>query len=171
MKRRLDVRPLESTDPLVGRWLAYLGQSRERTLGVIEGLATQALDENSAEHPNSIGTLLYPIAVIEMDWLYVEILESDIPSEVLEHFPHEVRNADDRLTPVTGWTLEGHKGLLERSRLIFVNTLRTFSADAFLRARVLPDYDVTPEWVCLHLLQHEAAHRGQISSLRENLGS
>ena len=169
MKRRLDVRPLETADPLVGRWLAYLGQSRERTLGAVTSLDTNALEKTSAEHPNSVGTLLYHIAAIEMDWLYVEILERDVPAEVLEHFPYEVRDADDRLTPVEGWPLERYQGLLERTRLIFVNTLRSLSAEDFSRARILPDYDVTPEWVCLHLLQHEAGHRGQMVSLLANL--
>ena len=167
MKHRLDVRPVEAADPLVGRWLAYLAQSRDRTLGVLEdlsaeGLAADAVDATSDEHPNSVGTLLYHLAAIEMDWLYCEILERDIPGEVLEHFPFEVRDAADRLTPVRGWSLKQYAGLLERTRLIFVHTLRDFGADEFVRARVLPDYDVTPEWVCLHLLQHEAGHRGQM---------
>ena len=169
MKRRLDVRPLDTADPLVGRWLAYLAQSRERTLGAVEGLDTAALEKTGPAGLNSVGTLLYHLAAIEMDWLYAEILEREVPQEVLEHFPYDVRDADDRLMPVEGWTLERHLGLLERTRLIFVNTLRPFTQDEFTRARVLPDYDVTPEWVCLHLLQHEAAHRGQMVSLLANL--
>ena len=176
VKHRLDVRPVEAADPLVGRWLAYLAQSRERTLGVLEdlsaeGVAADAVDAASDEHSNSVGTLLYHIAAIEMDWLYCEILERDIPQEVLEHFPYDVRDASGRLTPVRGWTLEQYAGLLERTHLIFVNTLRDFDADEFLRARVLPDYDVTPEWVCLHLLQHEAGHRGQMVSWLERLSA
>ena len=169
MKRRLDVRPLDTADPLVGRWLAYHAQSRERTLGAVAGLDAADLDKTGAGGSNSVGTLLYHIAAIEMDWLYAEILERDVPAEVLEHFPFDVRDADDLLTPVKGWTLERHLGLLERTRLIFVNTLRPFGADEFARARILPEYDVTPEWVCLHLLQHEAAHRGQMVSLLANL--
>jgi uncharacterized damage-inducible protein DinB len=30
----------------------------------------------------------------------------------------------------------------------------------------LPPYDVTPEWVLHHLMQHEAEHRSQIGALR-----
>ena len=36
----------------------------------------------------------------------------------------------------------------------------------FRRVRSFADYDVTPEWVLHHMLQHEAEHRGQIGSLR-----
>jgi uncharacterized damage-inducible protein DinB len=37
----------------------------------------------------------------------------------------------------------------------------------FRRVREFPDYNVTPEWVLHHLMQHEAEHRGQIGLLRE----
>ncbi|MFQ6088758.1 MAG: DinB family protein [Candidatus Methanofastidiosia archaeon] len=29
------------------------------------------------------------------------------------------------------------------------------------------DYDVTPEWIIHHLIQHETEHRGQIMELRK----
>ena len=35
-----------------------------------------------------------------------------------------------------------------------------------LRVRSLPDYDVTPEWVLNHLVQHEAEHRAEIAITR-----
>ena len=161
----LDVRPREAADPLVGRWLAYLGQGRERTLSMVEGLDEVALHWTSSEHPNSVGTLLYHIAAIELDWLYAEILEQPIPPEVREHLPFKVSDEAGRLTPVDGWDIARHSGLLERSYVLLENTLITFDAGEFLRTRVLPDYSVTPEWVCLHLLQHEASHRGQMARL------
>jgi uncharacterized damage-inducible protein DinB len=36
----------------------------------------------------------------------------------------------------------------------------------FRRVRSLTHYDVTPEYVLHHLMQHEAEHRGQIGTLR-----
>jgi uncharacterized damage-inducible protein DinB len=36
----------------------------------------------------------------------------------------------------------------------------------FRRVRALPAYDVTPEWVLHHLMQHEAEHRSQIGAVR-----
>ena len=147
---------------MVGRWLAYLAQGRERTLSMLEGLDEAALHWTSPEHPNSVGTLLYHVAAIELDWLYVEILEQAIPPEVREHLPFEVSDGAGRLTPVE-WELARYTGLLERSYVLLENTLITFDEGEFLRTRVLPDYSVTPEWVCLHLLQHEASHRGQMA--------
>ena len=37
----------------------------------------------------------------------------------------------------------------------------------FRRVRSFEHYDVTPEWVLHHLIQHEAEHRGQIGSIRD----
>jgi hypothetical protein len=36
----------------------------------------------------------------------------------------------------------------------------------FRRVRALEHYDVTPEYVLHHLMQHEAEHRSQIGALR-----
>jgi uncharacterized damage-inducible protein DinB len=36
----------------------------------------------------------------------------------------------------------------------------------FRRPRQLPEYDVTPEWILHHLMQHEAEHRGEMGILR-----
>jgi len=44
---------------------------------------------------------------------------------------------------------------------MLVDALVTMSLSEFRRVRHLDDYDVTPEWVIHHLLQHEAGHRGQ----------
>jgi uncharacterized damage-inducible protein DinB len=42
----------------------------------------------------------------------------------------------------------------------------------FRRPRHFPgQYDVTPEWVLYHLMEHEAEHRGHIQTLRGLLGS
>ena len=41
------------------------------------------------------------------------------------------------------------------------------SLEEFHRPRKLDQYNVTPEWVIHHLIQHEAEHRGQIGELRK----
>lgn len=51
-----------------------------------------------------------------------------------------------------------------RSRLLA--TFGAMTLADFRRPRALPSYDVTPEWVMHHLLQHEAEHRAEIGIVR-----
>ncbi|HLF01076.1 MAG TPA: DinB family protein, partial [Anaerolineales bacterium] len=114
----------------------------------------------------AIGGLLYHLAAIEADWLYSDILETAFPPEVEALFPHEVRDEAGRLTSVTGLTLDQHLQRLDAVRVIFLNSLRGMTLAEFRRPRAMDDYDVTPEWVIHHLMQHEAEHRAEIAALR-----
>jgi uncharacterized damage-inducible protein DinB len=168
VKESLTLRPLEAKEPLVGRWLSYLGDGRKRTKEVIENLPISTLDWQGLPPQNSIGTLLYHIALIEADWLYVEILERPYPDMLKIWFPFDVRDNEGRLTPVKGWELSRYLELLDNVRGEFITHLSDMTLEEFSRLRSLEYYDVSPEWVCSHLLQHEAAHRGQILLIREH---
>jgi uncharacterized damage-inducible protein DinB len=168
-KENFTLQPLEAKEPLIGRWLSYLENGRKRTQEVVEKLPANALDWQRSHFQNSIGTLLYHIALIEADWLYVEILEQPYPDFLTAWFPFDVRDEGGRLTPVTGWELSRYLELLDNVRGEFIKHLSDMTLDDFLRARSLEYYDVSPEWVCGHLLQHEAAHRGQILLIKDHL--
>jgi len=126
------------------------------------------LDWTPLEGGNSIGSLLYHIALIEFDWLYAEVLggHEPYPADIVPLFPADARDADGRLAAVLAEPLDAHleRLALVRDRLLAV--FRDMSAGEFRRARSLPQYDVTPEWVLHHLIQHEAEHRGHIGLLR-----
>src|SRR5687767_480011 len=104
--------PLADCDPVIGRALAALEESRRRTLKLIAGLSASMLDRTPAVTDpidNSIGTLLYHIALIELDWLQTEVLEDKrLPDALWALFPHEARDAAGRLTHFSGETLEAH---------------------------------------------------------------
>jgi uncharacterized damage-inducible protein DinB len=51
-------------------------------------------------------------------------------------------------------------------RGLVLEVYQQMTLEDFRRVRSLPNYDVTPEWVLHHLMQHEAEHRGQIGTLR-----
>jgi uncharacterized damage-inducible protein DinB len=140
--------------------------ARQRTLRVVEGMSEADVDRPPQALGNSVGTILYHVALIEADWLFADILgpESgrDWPAEL---FPFEVRDESGALLAVRGVSLADHLARLQATRAMLLEYLGTMSGDEFARARSREDYDVSPAWVIHHLLQHEAEHRDQIAAL------
>lgn len=151
--------------PEIARWLWVLTDTRRRTLEALEGLDAAHLDV-PAPGGNTIGTILAHIAVIEVDWLFVEIREEPYPDELLPLLPPAVRDAAGNLMPVPGTLLSQHLHTLDLTRARLLDTVRSLDLADLRRSRHLPDYDVTPEWVLHHLVQHEAEHRAEISVAR-----
>jgi hypothetical protein len=164
-KEQLVITPLPAASSDVGRWLGVLADTRRRTKEDLDGLDPRAIDEASSGG-NTIGTLLPHIAMIEMDWLFVEILEQPIPDDVLALLPPDVRDAQGNLWVVRGETLDQHYARLDATREVLVAKLRSLSPEDFYRVRHLEPYDVTPEWVVHHLAQHEAQHRADMNTAR-----
>lgn len=165
-RRQLVLPQVDCEVPEIGRWLAALSDSRARTHRAIAGMGDRELDWVSPSGGNTIGSLLYHVAAIELDWLYSEILEEEFPTDFRSWFPHDVRDAEGALTTVMGDTFRRHEERLGYVRDRLVRALAGMSLAEFRRVRRLEAYDVTPEWVVHHLLQHEAEHRGQISIQR-----
>jgi uncharacterized damage-inducible protein DinB len=156
-----------ATDPEIGRGLWRLNAARGRLLETLQGVDAAALDWVPPYRGNSIGTLLYHIAAIEVDWLYCEVVVSDFPPEVVAMLPFDVRDGDGRLTAVPDITLHDHLARLEQTRGLLTAVYANMSIANYRRTRHLPDYDVTPEWVLFHLTQHETEHRGHIQEIMQ----
>lgn len=168
MKRKnLIVLPLHGFESEIGRWLWCLEDIRRTLLEKISGISQQQLDTEVIGH--SIGSLLYHIALIEADWLYEEVLGGKWNPNIRTLFPQEDRNDDDTLSNVKGQNLDEHLHRLQcvRDELLF--HFRTMDLEDWRTSRSLIHYDVTPEWVIYHLLEHESHHRGQIFQMLENL--
>ena len=170
-RRELRAQPLPGYNPEIGLWLWALQDVRRRyTMRLIDVLDQRTLDwEGPDERENAIGTLLYHIAEGEMGWLFYNVLmRPDLPEQVKPDFPFPSRGPDGRLTPVLGESLESHLGRLARSRKVFLETFKEIRAGEWrrLRSPESEDYSVTPEWVVFHLVEHEAGHAFQISSLK-----
>ncbi len=155
--------PESGGDPTIARWLWALDDARQRTVAQLVDLPPAYLDWTPPVGGNSIGTLLYHIAAIEADWLSAEVRE-EVPfaPDLVALFPYDVRDATGRLSVVAGLTLAEHLARLATVRVEVSRTFRALSPADFRRVRTLPDYDVTPEWVLHHLMQHEAGHRGEL---------
>ena len=169
-RRRLLFQPLPGYEPEVGRAMWPVEDARRRTAHALAGIDMKLVDwvppGGSGTDTQSLGTLLYHMAAIEADWLYEEALGRPWPPAVKALFPYPVRDAHAQLTVVTGESLEAHWARLEEVRRRLLAAYQTMTLEDFRRVRALPEYDVTPEWVLHHLMQHEAEHRGQIVGLR-----
>jgi uncharacterized damage-inducible protein DinB len=165
---RLIVDIAATNDPEIGRWIWALEDTRRETLLSLKGLDQLVLDWTPPQGGNSIASLLYHIAAIELDWLYAEVLQAPEPwpASVTALFSEEVRDVQGRLSEIRGEPLADHVHRLDVVRSSLLEAFRDMTLQEFRRARSLPDYDVTPEWVLHHLIQHEAEHRGHIQLQR-----
>ena len=155
-------------DPEVGRWLAALEDGRRDTLRELQRVTPAMVDWYPDAPLNSIGALLYHVALIEADWVVTEILElEEIPAEIAGLLPWSDREADGHLWRADGETLGMHVARLDGIRRFVLDRLRSMTNEDFHRVRQLPRYDVAPDWAVHHILQHEAEHRSHIAWLRD----
>lgn len=172
MAETLVALPLTGYAPEVGAALWQLEDARRRTLNLLRDLPPDYVDAETGG--NTVGTILYHIALIEADWLYADILGEPIPDEVMALLPADDRDQEGVLTFVRGQSLAEHLERLQTIRSLLLERLRPMTAAGLHRPRQLPHYDVSPAWVLHHLAQHEAEHRGElgamISALRAGSG-
>ena len=155
----------EWAEPEIGRFVWLLEAARERLKERLVGLDVATLDFE-LPNENSIGTLLYHLADIEMSWLFEEVLETDrLPDEVAAMLTVPTRDKEGRLTQVNGRSLPQCLDLLNRTRRHLLDAFRQMTLADFRRVRHMDNYACTPEWVLHHLIQHETEHRGQMMAI------
>ena len=164
-RENLHISPIDGFAPEIGRALWMLEDTRSLTGRILEGISPEVIDWQPP-NGNSIGTLLYHIAIIEMDWLFNEVMQEKMPASVWEAFPFPVRGVNDRLYVVSGLSLDAHFKRMDSTRRLLLDTFKPMKLDDFRRPRTAERYEVTPEWVIHHLVLHETEHRGEIGTIR-----
>lgn len=162
MRELLVIPELAGYVPQVGAALWRLEDARDRTLRLLRDMPAETIDRETPG--NSVGAILYHVALIEADWLFAEILQEPIPAQLHHLLPVDVRDQDGILTAVRGQTLEEHLARLAAIRSILLDRLRAMTDEDFQGVRSLRQYDVSPDWVLHHLAQHEAEHRGELGA-------
>jgi uncharacterized damage-inducible protein DinB len=163
----LTLKPMAG-DPEVGRWLSAMEVTRDDTLRELSEVPDRALDWKPDGSENTIGTLLYHIALVEADWLLEDILGPEAaPPWPTDLLPFDARDEERRLTQIKGTTKEQHVERLQKVRSLLLEFLRSMRAEEFHRIRTREKFDVSADWVLHHLIQHESEHRAQIASLRD----
>jgi hypothetical protein len=159
-------------DPEVGRWLAALEDSRRDTLRELETVTPEMVDWYPSAPLNSIGSLLYHIGLVEASWVSEEILGDPEAKDLEPLLPWPDREGPGEggqrhLSRIDGQTLEQHRERLAAIRAYAMGRLQPLTNDDFHRLRRFDRYDVSPDWVIHHLLQHEAEHRSHVAWLRD----
>ena len=132
-------------DPTVASLLWMMEDSRRMLLETVAGLDVATLDWEPEIGGNSIGSLLYHIAGVEMDWLYVEVLEQDPPADIVALFPADMREDDGHLARRRGEDLATLEQRLATVRENLLATYASMTPKDFRRPRSLADYDVPTE--------------------------
>jgi hypothetical protein len=163
------IEPLPASHPELGRWLWALEDTRGRTLAALDGASQEEIDWTPPGLANAIGTLLYHTALIETDYLCIDILGMDdwLP-ELKALLPVPDRDEAGELVVVTGVPLQDHLARLGAVRARFLEHVAALTPAQMEVPRALPEwgYDISPAWTLHHLMQHEAEHRGEISMIR-----
>lgn len=162
--------PLEGCDQAIGPVLAAFQDARARTLKAIADLPPGALDAQPTAGHNTIGTLLYHVALVEASWVYEDVLGlTEYPADILALFPYDSRDEQGLLYALRDEPLEYYLDRLANVRERALDVYRAMIVEDFRRPRYVAvedgSYNVTPEWALYHLMQHEAEHRGQIQSM------
>ena len=167
--------PVDASHPELGRWLWALEDTRARTKETLAGLDQATLDWTGPGVANSIGSLLYHIALIESDYLYGDILGmAEYPDWVNEPDAFAIDDRDEagKLSVVSGVSLDAHLARLDRVRAEFLRLVSPLTAEQLAATRPYAEgSSVSPAWVLHHLMQHEAEHRGQVATIRALQGA
>jgi len=160
----------------VARFLWQMDDQNERLIKDIQGASTEELAWQSGPGINTIGMLLAHIAIVEVFWTQVVLEERKFDSpEVLGVGPDDdgMPLPAEGLPPaaLSGKDLGFFVDLLERARQYLKGIARGLSTEDLPQRVSRTRKDGTKDtfnksWALYHMLEHEAAHYGQIMLLR-----
>jgi len=160
--------------------LAELDDQLTLLLEELNALSPAELEWQSAPGMNTIGMLLAHLAIVEVFWvragLLAEPATDPLPVLGIDMDGDGIPLADDAAPPASlaGRDLEWYRDLLTRARAYLAANLRERD-DAWLdqlRTRVRRNgstHQFDHRWVLYHLIEHFAAHAGQILLIRHAL--
>ena len=178
-----DIKTPESfRSPQIGLFVAQLDDQNRRLLEDIKDITPAELEWQSTPGMNTIGMLLAHIAIVEVFWIELGPLaigSTDSANTELGKILGIDSNDDGMPLTATGLPpqilagrdLSFYEDLLRKARNFTRECVGSFTDKDLDRTGSLKRKDgstgtYTVRWVLYHILEHEAAHYGQISLIR-----
>ncbi len=166
-----------NSQAFVGVMAASFDDQSRRLRDTVTGLGVEQLEWQERPGRNTVGMLMAHLAGAEIGWFYIVCggLSEDDGNRVM----HERLGIDlgrdrggmplpaDGIHPASlkGLTLENYLDLLARSRSATYERLATWQDASLATTVTFGPMTVSHRWVLYHVLEHFAAHFGQISAL------
>ena len=160
---------------VVGLMAASFDDQSRRLRETVAGLGAEHLEWQERPGRNTIGMLMAHLAGTEIGWLYIGCAglsyEDDSQRVMEEHLGAAssagMPLAEDGVHPenLKGWDVEGYFDLLARSRTATHELLKSWDDASLDKTFGGGGMTFSHRWVLYHLLEHFAAHFGQIRGL------
>src|SRR5687767_2288643 len=165
--------PVDGYSHQVGRYVAQMNELRHDLKREVENLSVEQLDWHPDEQTESIGTQLLHLDGVEWSWIHEDIFGAS--DDTYTGVWSEAMPIRVGVPQVTGRTIDWYLQKLDATREKTLEVLRDFT-DADL-SRLVGEADLGPDvekrshlftidWIIWHIIQHEAAHIGQVELLR-----
>ena len=182
-ERLLAVPPLfdPNSQAFVGVMAASFDDQSRRLRDTVAGLGVEHLEWQERPGRNTVGMLMAHLAGAEVGWFYVVcggLSEDDGARAVNEHLGIDLSIdrggmplAADGVHPVSlkERDLDGYLDLLARARSGTYEVLTTWHDASLDTTATFGPWTVSHRWVLYHVLEHFAAHFGQISALLHSM--
>jgi hypothetical protein len=168
---------IPDTQRTVGIFAAQLDDLLARVKRAVDGFTVEQLEWQLHPGMNSIGMLLAHCAVVEAFWLLVAPTGIPVEPDGNERIKEliGIRGNEDGLplppegihpASLAGKSLNEYLGMLDAARTAAHGELRTWTDDDLDTFFNVEDYRISRAWVLYHVLEHLAAHAGQVLMLK-----
>lgn len=170
--------------PTIGLMVSQLDDQLRRLKTFLEGWETQHLEWQAKPGRNTVGMLLAHMAIVELVWMHLasggsrETREARVRAVLgmsLECDGIPLQPKGRHPASLAGMDLAAYLSLLDRARATTRQVAASWLDKDLGRTFEAHGHAFTREWVLYHLLEHFAAHFGQIAALahamRDNKGA
>ncbi|MBX7172845.1 MAG: DinB family protein [Pyrinomonadaceae bacterium] len=166
----ITLQPVPNFSPEIGLFLASLYKIREAWKVAVKDLSKTELAAKILPDVQPIGTIIIHIAEVEYFWIQQIVEGKELTAEIVNLLHHDLWFRDFAAEDLDiDYCLE----VVEKIHQMTLETLAKFT-DADLKrtfVRMLQDREThySLRWIFVHLLEHDAEHKGQILMIKRLL--